>query len=227
VATAVLTACLGSAVALATPTAPAAPTSTRQADAAWFSEGLEQIQVEGLDRVYVRPGASLGAYNSVLLQPISVAFRRTTGRPTAGGTRNRMRDQDIQRIKEGLSTLVEEQVRTELTAGGYTFSDEPGDDVLNVHLAIVNLNITAPELTTTSRVRTYATTAGEMTLVAELRDSVTGELLARIMDRGAARDFAQMRMITRSDNVAEARTIANAWARALRNGLDKSRASDP
>jgi len=221
VAAAALAACLGSAFA-----AVPAPTSQRQADAEWTGEGLERVEVRGLDRVFIRPGASLAAYSRVQLEPISVAFRRDWGRSTAPGSRLRIREEDLQRIRQGLSELVHEQVRAELADGGYPLTEEPGEDVLAVRLSIVNLHINAPDLNTPNRVRSYTTSVGEMTLVAELRDSVSGELLARILDRSVGRDFVHMRVVTRVDNVSEARTIARAWARALRNALDNARAAD-
>lgn len=215
----VIAACLGSAVSAEPP-----PTTKRQADAAWAGEGLEQVEVKGLDRVYIRPGASLEAYDRVQLEPVSVAFRRDWGKPASAGTHLRVRDQDIQRIKEGLSALVEEQVRIELADGGYALAEAGADDVLAVELSIVNLYINAPDLNSVAAVRTYTTSVGEMTLVAELRDSVSGELLARILDRSAGRDYGRMQLVTRVDNVAEAKSISRAWAKALRSALDKARA---
>jgi hypothetical protein len=61
-----------------------------------------------------------------------------------------------------------------------------------------------------------------MTLFAELFDSETGEIIARVVDRREARATGMATLTTKSVNAAEARTIASAWARILRNGLDKA-----
>jgi hypothetical protein len=73
------------------------------------------------------------------------------------------------------------------------------------------------------RTRSYALSVGEMSMAAELRDSTSGDLIARIHDHEAGREYMDLRMITRVDNVAEARSAAEGWARALRNQLDLAR----
>lgn len=224
VAAGLVFACLVGASALV---AAQQPTSKRQADAEWSQEGLRRVAVEGFDLVYVRPGAALGGYRQVQLEPVSVAFRRGWGKPSTVSTGNRVRPEDVQRIKEGLSALVQEQVREELTEGGYTLTGTAGEDVLSVELAINNLYINAPDLQSAGMSRVYTTSVGEMTLVAELRDSQSGELLGRIMDRAVGRESTRPQITTRADNVAEAKSVARAWARSLRNGLDRARtASD-
>ena len=60
--------------------------------------------------------------------------------------------------------------------------DQAGPDTLRVSAAIVNLYVTAPDTMSAGRSRTYTANSGQMTLVVELRDSVTGELLARAVD---------------------------------------------
>jgi hypothetical protein len=97
---------------------------------------------------------------------------------------------------------------------------EDGDDVLRVSAAIVNLYITAPEKMSAGRSRTYTTNAGHMTLVAELRDSVTGKLMARAVDSVQARDTGTFMISNSVTNLAAARTALNKWAGVLRKGLD-------
>ncbi len=71
------------------------------------------------------------------------------------------------------------------------------------------------------RSRTYTANSGRMTLVAELRDSVTGEILARAVDARSARTTGSMDITNRVTNTADARRIIRIWARALRQGLDE------
>jgi hypothetical protein len=181
-------------------------------------DGLQQIRVNGLDRVYARPDADLSGYTKVLLPPVSVAFRRNWGRGMSGSTR--VSSSDAQRIKDRLAALIHEEMVSELARGGYQVVDTPGDDVLEVRISIENLNINAPDVMSAGRSRTYALSVGEMTLEAELRDSTSGDLIARIHDRHAGRQFMSLRMITRADNVAEARNAARGWGAILRNQLD-------
>lgn len=195
-----------------------AATDNTESVPALGEDGLQQIRINGLDRVYARPDADLSGYTKVLLPPVSVAFRRNWGRGTRGGTR--VSSSDAQRIKDRLAVLIHEEMVSELAKGGYQVVDTPGDDVLEVRIAIENLNINAPDAMSAGRSRTYALSVGEMTLAAELRDSTSGELIARIHDREAGREFMTLRMITRADNVREARTAARGWGAILRNQLD-------
>ena len=60
---------------------------------------------------------------------------------------------------------------------------EPADDVLLIRPFIVNLDIVAPETIGSGRSNSYTRSAGEMTLYIELRDSVSGDLIAKAADR--------------------------------------------
>jgi hypothetical protein len=59
-----------------------------------------------------------------------------------------------------------------------------------------------------------------MTLVAELRDSVTGKLMARAVDSVQARNTGTFMITTSVTNLGDARTALSKWAGELREGLD-------
>jgi len=101
--------------------------------------------------------------------------------------------------------------------------DQPGPDVLGVAVNIVNLIVNAPDTQSAGRSRSYVASAGEMTLVAELRDSQSGQVVARVVDRTESRSTGRMMVADRFTNSAEASDAAAAWARVLRNSLDKAR----
>ena len=199
-----------------------APLSKAQATSAWSEEGLQPLKIKGLDVVYARPDADLGAYTKILLGPVTVAFHRDWGRNGAAGSRMPVSAADSQRIRDKLAKLVREEVLKELANGGYQLVDAAGDHVLEVDMAIVNLQVNAPDLGV-GRTRSYAVSAGELTLVAELRDSATGEVLMRVFDRTLARESFRPQLITSVDNAAEARAAASAWAKALRTELDRAK----
>ena len=199
-----------------------APLSKAQATSAWSEEGLQPLKVKGLDVVYARPDAQLGAYPKILLGPVTVAFQRGWERNGVPGARRPVSAAESQRIRDKLAKLVREEAVQELGSGGYQLVDAAGDHVLEVDLGIVNLRVNAPDLGV-GRTTSYAVSAGEMTLVAELRDSATGEVLMRVFDRALARESFRPQLITSVDNAAEARAAARGWARALRTELDLAR----
>lgn len=201
------------------------PKSSRQASSAWSEEGLQKIEIKGLDTVFARPGLNLGEYQRILLKPVSVAFRKGWQMTPLPGSRDRVSPADAQRIRARVSVLVQEEVAKELIAGGYKLANEPGADVLEVSMSIVDLYINAPDVQNSVRTTTYALSAGEMSLVAQLSDSLSGEVLLRAFDRSTATETTWAHQITGVENEAEGRRAAQAWAKALRRELDLARSA--
>lgn len=187
-------------------------------------EGLQRAEVKGVDAVYRRPEANLTPYNKLLVRPVYVAFSKNW-KPEQNSELYRMNEPDREKIRQELAQLFAEVMVKELeTEGGYQLVTEAAADVLEVRPAIVNLYITAPDVSmqTAGRVRTYTADSGEMTLIVELRDSVTGTLLARAFDRREG-DNMMWQWTTSVTNSADARRIITSWADTLRNALDTAR----
>ena len=202
-----------------------APFAVAQEGGAWSEGGLQKIQVKGLDVVYARPGATLAGYTKIMLAPISVAFHKDWASTVKVGTNRQISSSDQQRIREKLAKAMQEEVVKELNAGGYHLVTAPGDDVLGVEMAVVNLYARAPaNLSGQSGKDFYAVTAGEMSLVIQLTDSSSGDAIARAFDNFRATEYSNPERITRADNETEVRSAATQWAKALRNGLDRAKA---
>jgi hypothetical protein len=198
--------------------APAAGQNT----SAWTEGGLVRRDVPGIDTAFVLPGAALSDYKKVMLKPVEVSFRRGFLEQPRPGSRLPISARDAQDIRDRLARLMQDEFRRELTAGGYQVVDAPGEDTLAVEAAIVNLFINAP--TATPATRTFAVSAGEMSLVAQLSDSLSGAVLARIFDHASANESLRAQRITNVENEAEARRIVGGWARVLRQSLDAAHA---
>jgi hypothetical protein len=170
----------------------------------------------------VKPDAELPAYRSVMLDPVEVRFARNWD-PNRGGRSqlSRLNADDLAAIQSNLAELFREVFREELARGGYELVDQAGPDTLRVSAAIVDLYITAPDAMAPGRTRTYTANAGRMTLVAELRDSTTGEILARAVDARSGRNTGTLEIANRVTNTADARRAIRVWATALREGLDQ------
>jgi hypothetical protein len=186
-------------------------------------EGLKKVKRPGLDTVYLREGVSLAKYKRVMLDPVEVSFDKNWNPRRGPGAFNTA---DPTAIRQNLAKLARDVFRRELEKrGGYPLVDEPGPDVLRVRAQIVDLYINAPETNSPGITHTYVINAGEMTLVAELYDSETNALLARVIDRqrGLDRGLNELQIANRVTNTAEADRILSAWASRLRNALDKAR----
>ena len=185
-------------------------------------DGLVRQQGTRLGAVFVRPDAEIVAYRSVMLDPVEVSFARNWD-PNRGGRSqvNRLDAADMAAMQASLADLFRETFRAELERGGYQLVDAAGPDTLRVSAAIIDLYVTAPETTSAGRTRTYTVNSGRMTLVAELRDSTTGEILARAVDTRSARSSGVWTVANRVTNTADARRAMGIWARALRESLDE------
>jgi hypothetical protein len=191
-------------------------------EAAMSHDGLRKISVKGIDLVYARPGATLAGYSRVKLEPIEVSFHKDWD-PTMSRSRIKLSAEDRENIRTGVSKIVYEEFVKELqNKGSYQVVNEAGPDVLRVKTNIVNLFVSAPDTGTVGRSRTYTVSSGEMTIVAELYDSETGEIIARVIDRREARRAGTLMLSTSATNADDARSVASTWARILRSSLDKA-----
>src|SRR5215472_12674362 len=186
-------------------------------------DGLVRVSSKKLDHVYKLPEADFSGYKRVRLDPIEVEFDKNW-KPNASerSPSRRLTDDDIVKIKQALAEEFRKVFTEELTRNGYPVVNEDGEDVLRVSAAIVNLYINAPEKMSAGRSRTYTTSAGHATLVAELRDSVTGQLIARAVDSVQGRDTGSFQITNSVTNMAAARNALSKWARVLREGLDEA-----
>jgi hypothetical protein len=193
--------------------------STPRGPSEW--DGLVRQTDTRFNALFVRPDAEIPSYASIIIAPATVQFARNWDPNRGGRSASRRLDSgDIVAIKDNLAAMVGEIFSEDLAAGGYRIVTEPGPDTLLVIPAIIDLYVTAPDTMSAGRSRTYTANAGRMTLVLELRDSVTGETLARVVDGRSARNAGMMTVTNRVTNTADARRIVRTWSQALVGALD-------
>jgi hypothetical protein len=204
------------------PATASSASSSKALEEAMGQDGLHKIKVKGIELVYAKPGASLANYKRVKIDPVEVAFHKSWD-PTRTGSNIKVSSTERQQILDGVAKLVQEEFTRELQSkSGYAVTEETGDDVLRVKIHIVNLYVSAPDTGSSARSRTYVVSAGEMTLVAELVDSKSGDVIARVVDRREARSTGRVSLSGSVYNEGEARSMAASWARILRKALDNA-----
>jgi Protein of unknown function (DUF3313) len=187
-------------------------------------DGLQKTKIKGIELAYVRPGVNLAQYSKVILDPVQVAFAKDW-KPEQTASHLRVSQEDRDRIKNDLAKLAADTIKDTLSKkDGYPIVEAAGPDVMRLSTALVDVYINAPDVQSPGRSRTYVMNAGRMTLVAELRDSETGALFARVLDAREARDNMGMTWSSRAENSAEARALVSQWAKILRTRLDAVRA---
>ena len=188
-------------------------------------DGLELRKSKNVAALYVRPEASLAGYKHVRLEPLQVQFDKNWDPNASRMGTNRLTADDFDRIKQGLAEEFVKVTKDELARSGYDLVTEAGEDVLDVTPIIVDLYINAPDKPYAGRSRTYTADQGRMTLVAELRDSETQQILARAIDPRQATGTGTFQITTSVSNLAAAAQIIQRWARALRQALDAANPS--
>jgi hypothetical protein len=185
-------------------------------------DGLVRRPGTRIDSVFVKPDADISGFTSVLLDPVQVSF--ASNWDPNQGVRNparRLNATDVAAIQTGLATMFRETFSADLARSNFQLVEQVGPDTLRVSAAIVNLFVTAPDTMSAGRSRTYTANSGQMTLVLELRDAVTGELLARAVDTQRGRSSGAMSFTNNVTNTADARRAISTWSTALTQGLNE------
>lgn len=185
-------------------------------------EGLRLVQNTKMAVVYLKDGADFSSYDKVAILDCFVAFRKDWERDQNQDDPFRVRASDITRIKTDVADEFKKVFSKELTAKGETVVETAGADVLLLRPAIINLDIAAPD-TKEPDARSFSASGGQMTLFLEIYDSVSSELLARIMDPEAATDFGSMMVRNEVTNKADADRIMKKWADTLGSYLQHAR----
>lgn len=197
---------------------------------AWAKKDLPEVSSDGLHLVkhakvkvaYAKPGTSLENYSRVKILDCFVQFRKNWERDynlNEVGLQGRVRDKDADEIKTRLAAEFMKVFTKVLTKAGHEVVDVTGPDVLLLRPAIINLDVTAPDIPTAGFRQTYVASAGQMTLYMEMYDSATSTLLARVIDPEAGGNGGIAMAANRMTNMAEAERILNRWAKLLSDHL--------
>ncbi len=212
---------LAFAIATATPALAAKPPTM------W--DGLILVKTKGFDLVYLAPGATFAGYTKVKLDPTEVTFEKNWRRDYNTGNMGVSRDvseKDVQKaITEGVKGAGEIFAK-EFAKGGYAVVTEAGPDVLWLRTGVLNVRISAPDTNDPGRTYSFANDAGEATYFIEVRDSETGALLGRAIDRRLAGDntVGQRNRVT---NRMDFRRLVERWAELSIRGLNTLKARAP
>ena len=188
-------------------------------------DGLQRVTNSKAAIVYVKPGVDFSGYDQFMILDCFVAFQKDWQKDYNRDQRSasgRVRDKDMERIRNDMAEAFREVFVEELTENdGYEVVDAPAANVLLIRPAIIDLEASSPDTQSAGRSYTLVDSAGAATLFIELYDSVSGEILARAVDRKADRSHGRMQWATRGSNRADAKRILRTWAGWLRERMDE------
>lgn len=189
-------------------------------DTSW--DGLKAIEDSDVGAAFIDPDADFSVFRRVaILQPY-VAFQSNWQRSQNRSRSGNVRASDVERIKEDVADLFLQVFTDRLEGAGYDVVNYAEEDVLILRPAVIDLDITAPDVRSAGRSRTHTATAGAATLFVELFDSYSGDLIGRAVDRRAARSSGGFSVRSnRVTNRADARREFRVWADTLIEFLDQ------
>jgi hypothetical protein len=199
------------------------------ADAPESWDGLIQVKPKRMDAAFLLPGADFRPYTKLMIDPTQVAFQKDWMKRINQDRRpsDRVSEEDAQKILAAARSNFDDVFVEAFTKAGYTIVNAPAADVLRISTAVINLYINAPDTMSAGRTYSFTAEAGEATLVIEVRDSLTGALMGRVLDRRDTRGSAGMQMSTSVSNQAEFRALFKQWASTAVKGIDELKAHSP
>jgi hypothetical protein len=186
-------------------------------------DGLVRVPSRKSGGVYRAPGAPFTQYTQFVVEPLTVEF--------VEGWRKRHKDtsdKEIRRMRaEAASLFLDEFKEILIEESGYTMADAPGPQVLSLIPAITEFDVPGPEVESVELRRMARPPS--MTVTGELRDSMTGALVGRVIHIASPdRDgFNQLTVANRVTNAHEIRLIYAEWVRLLQEALNVAKTEQP
>lgn len=191
------------------------------------SDGMPLVEGTKADAVWVKEDADFSEYSRVMIMDAGVGFikhwRRDYNRDEISLERQ-VSKADAEKIKQRVADEFKKVFTEELEKAGYEVADYDFKlaeaDILVLRPAIMDLDVTAPDVGTAGMGRTYRASAGAMTLYLEFYDSVTSSILGRVIDRENSRDDGYVQMSNRVTNKSDADRMFRKWTGLLIEKMD-------
>jgi len=206
------------------------PTFQTGEDAEVTHDGLTRMNNTIMDVVWAREDIDLASFDKVMFERVGVEFRAIKGGPysgrgSTGSVSSRTRNRSEFRLDEETKALVVEEIsgafRKIVTASeAFEVVDTPGYDVLLIKVALLDVVSRVPP-ESVGRTEIYLDSIGDATLLLEVRDSMSGAIFLRAVDRRAAESVSgSLSPSNRVTNAAEVRRLGQRWARIVSSGLE-------
>ena len=154
-------------------------------DADVTEEGLHRVDPLIMEAAWVRPDFDLSGYSRLLLMPTAVQFRNVRARGEDARTRSMTElfpvDEDRKEwMREKWRAAVEARFSQDSRIEGF---EGDTSNVLVVQAFLADVVSRIPPYSVVGSVITYVSDPWSASIVLELRDATTGQLLARTLDR--------------------------------------------
>lgn len=187
-------------------------------DAEITEDGLHRVDPSIMEAAWIKPDLDLSAYTRILLMPTAVQFRDVRERSDDARTRAMTEEFPVdEERKEWMRRVWREAVEARF-ARHSTLENYEGDvaNVLVVQGFLVDVVSRIPPYDFVGSVISYVSDPWSASVVLELRDAATAELLARTIDRRNTRGLLELGEVwLRTED------LMPRWAQVLADRLDQ------
>lgn len=198
------------------------PTIQTGPEAETTFDGLVRIDNSRFAAAWVDPDIDLTQYTKIMPGGAEFQFRNVqktarTTRRAANENEFWISDSNRQRLIDTVSEVFEEELQS---SEHFTITDERGADTLIIVGALHDIVSRVPP-EQIGRGEIWLSSLGEATLIIELSDSLSGEVIFRAVERRAVERVGGQGVRANSASTwGEVRRWARRWATNLRDGLD-------
>jgi hypothetical protein len=178
-------------------------------------EGLQQVPARNFEAAFLRPGVTFADYSKLMVKELELAFRT----PDREQNQFPLGEDQKTRFRAAMATAFGEEFGKLENVEVVT---EPGPDVLALHVRVQDIVARAPgrRVGSAGRAGFALETVGELTLVLELRDSQSDEVLVRVFDRQAVEGAAMVSGDSVVSTWQGVERLVGRWALRTREGLE-------
>ena len=129
-------------------------------------DGLELVQRDATGLLFTRPAHQIGGYDAFMIDSIPILYK---------SERRRLDSATEERMRQYLRDALEQA----LIDRGVPVAEAPGSCVMRIGVAVVGLELADVPRDNGGSNTTFIRSLGKMTLVTEMRDSLSGEAQLR------------------------------------------------
>lgn len=186
--------------------------------------GLKVLHHAWGEEMQVATDVDLNSYTKIILRDAPVTFMDNWRENQEKLHGKAIRDEDVERIAEGVSDRLAQAMYQALTEkGGYELTSESGPGVMEFQPNIVDLNVMQTGWVQNNILEQMTQTRGGMTVELVIRDSVSEKVLAVAWQQQSDPREGDMESTLSVSNSHAFRVMSRSWANWLVNQLDKAR----
>ncbi len=200
----------------------APPTIQQGPNAEVSFDGLHVVDSSIFKAAWADPDIDFSRYDKIM--PGGAFFEYRAVKKTSGSQRATYSQSEFyinEKSREKLAENASEIFNEELAKSSrFSVTDASGPDVLIIRGGLHDIVSKVPP-ETSGRSDVYLSSVGEITLILEAADSMSGEVIFRAVERRAlGRDGGTTMRSSSVNTRAEVRRVIRRWATKLRDGLD-------